>query len=154
MPKLSAGILMYREARNGIEVLLAHPGGPFWAKKDLGAWSIPKGEYMPGEDPLAAAKREFQEETGISLDGPFLPLGELKQSGGKVVTAWAIRGDCEPAGLSSNTFQMEWPPRSGRMTSFPEVDRWEWFATAAAEEKILAGQRPFLARLKQALKVN
>ena len=146
MPKRSAGLLMYR--RNDLlEVLLAHPGGPFWAKKDMGAWSIPKGEFYSGEDPLLAAKREFEEETGITPEGEFIALGELKQAGGKIVTAWAVEGDCDPSTLKSNTFSMEWPPRSGRMAEFPEVDRWEWFSVEEAEERILAGQRVFLERL-------
>jgi predicted NUDIX family NTP pyrophosphohydrolase len=147
MPKRSAGLLMYRRHDNQVEVLLAHPGGPFWAKKDLGAWSIPKGELDPDEDPLQAAKREFEEETGVTPQGDFVALGELKQAGGKIVTAWAVEGDCDPSGLKSNTFSMEWPPRSGRMTTFPEVDRLGWFSIHEAGERILAGQRVFLARL-------
>jgi predicted NUDIX family NTP pyrophosphohydrolase len=131
--KRSAGILMYRRAGDGLEVLLVHPGGPFWAKKDLGAWSIPKGEYSEGEDPLDVAKRE------------------LVQPSRKVVTAFAIEGDFDPAALSSNTFELEWPPRSGRKATFPEVDRAQWFALAEAEQKILTGQREFIARLLQAL---
>lgn len=147
MPKRSAGLLMYRRHEDWVEVLLAHPGGPFWAKKDLGAWSIPKGEFDPDEDPLQAAKREFEEETGVTAQGDFIALGELKQTGGKIVTAWAFEGDCDPLGLKSNTFSMEWPPRSGRMATFPEVDRWEWFSIDEAGERILAGQRVFLERL-------
>ena len=147
MPRMSAGLLMYRRRGNGVEVLLAHPGGPFWAKKDLGAWSIPKGELDSDEDPLLAAKREFEEETGVVPAGNFIALGEVKQAGGKTVAAWAVEGDCDLSGLKSNTFSMEWPPRSGRMAEFPEVDRWEWFSLDEALEKILAGQKIFLERL-------
>ena len=130
-----------------MEVLLAHPGGPFWAKKDMGAWSIPKGELDSDEDPLSAARREFEEESGIAPSGDFVALGEVKQSGGKIVAAWAIEGDCDLSRLKSNTFSMEWPPRSGRMAEFPEVDRWQWFSMDVAHEKILAGQKVFLERL-------
>ena len=151
MPKRSAGILMYRRGDAGIELLLVHPGGPFWAKKDLGAWSIPKGEYAEGEDALAVAKREFEEETGARPHGDFLPLGEVVQPGRKIVTAWAIEGDFDSATLRSNRFELEWPPRSGRKVSFPEVDRAEWFAPAEARQKILSGQREFIARLMQAI---
>ncbi|HYK36446.1 NUDIX domain-containing protein [Alloacidobacterium sp.] len=147
MPKRSAGLLMYRRVNGRIEVLLAHPGGPFWGKKDLGAWSIPKGEFGPEEDALLAAKREFEEETGVMPEGDFISLGEQKQAGGKLVAAWAIEGDCELSILKSNLFSMEWPPRSGRMMKFPEVDRWAWFGLDEAREKILAGQRVFLERL-------
>jgi predicted NUDIX family NTP pyrophosphohydrolase len=149
--KRSAGILLYRRAGNGLEVLLVHPGGPFWAKKDLGAWSIPKGEYSEGEEPLDVAKREFTEETGARIEGDCLPLGELVQPSRKVVTAFAAEGDFDPATLTSNTFELEWPPRSGRKATFPEVDRAEWFAPAEAEQKILTGQREFIARLLKAL---
>ena len=147
MAKRSAGLLMYRRNNSCLEVLLAHPGGPFWAKKDLGAWSIPKGEFELDEDPLQAAKREFEEESGVVPSGTFIALGEVKQAGGKIVTAWAVGGDCDPSSLKSNTFSMEWPPRSKRMAEFPEVDRWEWFALNEAGEKILAGQKVFLERL-------
>ncbi|HMD22203.1 MAG TPA: NUDIX domain-containing protein [Alloacidobacterium sp.] len=149
MPKRSAGLLMYRRRGDLVEVLLAHPGGPFWAKKDLGAWSIPKGEVDSDEEPLLAAQREFEEETGIAPEGDFIVLGEAKQAGGKIVTAWAVEGDCDSSGLKSNTFSMQWPPRSGRMAEFPEVDRWEWFSLNDAREKILAGQRIFLERLRE-----
>jgi len=149
MPKRSAGLLMYRRTNGRVEVLLAHPGGPFWAKKDLGAWSIPKGEVDSDEEPLLAAQREFEEETGIAPEGDFIVLGEAKQAGGKIVTAWAVEGDCDSSGLKSNTFSMQWPPRSGRMAEFPEVDRWEWFSLNDAREKILAGQRIFLERLRE-----
>jgi predicted NUDIX family NTP pyrophosphohydrolase len=147
MPKRSAGILMYRRGEDGLEVLLVHPGGPFWAKKDLGAWSIPKGEYSEAEDPLAVAVREFQEETGLRPHGDFRPLGELVQPGRKIVTAWAVAGDFDIATLKSNTFEMEWPPKSGRKSSFPEVDRAAWFSLDQAGKKILPGQKEFLARL-------
>ena len=147
MPKRSAGILMYRRGTQGLELLLVHPGGPFWAKKDLGAWSIPKGEYSETEDPLAVAMREFEEETGTHPRGELRPLGELTQPGRKVVTAFALEGDFDPATLKSNTFDMEWPPKSGRKASFPEVDRAQWFSPEMAREKILQGQREFIARL-------
>jgi len=151
MPKRSAGILMFRRRGGEIEVLLMHPGGPFWAKKDAGAWSIPKGEYAQGEDALAVAKREFEEETGARPDGKFLPLGEVVQAGGKIVTAWALEGDFDPATLTSNRFELEWPPKSGREVSFPEVDRAQWFSPAEAQQKILAAQREFMTRLRDAL---
>jgi predicted NUDIX family NTP pyrophosphohydrolase len=149
--KRSAGILLYRRRDRGIEVLLVHPGGPFWAKKDLGAWSIPKGEYSESEEALTVARREFEEETGTRLDGKFIPLGEAVQAGRKIVTAFALEGDLDPATLRSNAFELEWPPRSGRKQSFPEIDRAQWFAPDAAGERILAGQRPFIARLIAAL---
>src|SRR5687768_2129728 len=141
--KTSAGLLLFR--RNGnLEVLLVHPGGPLWTKKDEGAWSIPKGEIDPGEDPLAAARREFEEETGFASAPPFLLLGELKQKSGKRITAWAFEGDADPSRLVSNPFEMEWPPRSGRMQSFPEIDRVAWFGPEEARAKVLPGQAPFL----------
>ncbi len=146
----SAGLLPYRLAAGGCEVFLVHPGGPFWAKKDAGAWTIAKGEYED-EEPLDAARREFREETGFVASGELLPLGEVKQPGGKIVVAWAFRGDFDPAAAVSNTFEMEWPPRSGRRREFPEVDRAAWFTLEVAQAKILAGQRPFLARLATAL---
>ncbi|HEX8829683.1 MAG TPA: NUDIX domain-containing protein [Longimicrobium sp.] len=149
MPKTSAGLLMYRRRPGGVEVFLVHPGGPFWAKKDAGAWSIPKGEFVAGEDPFGAARREFAEETGIVPGGEFVELGVVKQAGGKIVTAWAFEGDCDPAAIRSNTFMMEWPPRSGRQKEFPEVDRAEWFGLETAAEKILKGQLPFLRRLAE-----
>ena len=132
---------------SNLEVLLVHPGGPFWAKKDDGAWSIPKGEFGDGEDPLAAARREFEEELGAMVDGEFIPLDTVKQPGGKVVHAWAVRGDFDPSELKSNTFSMEWPPRSGRQREFPEVDRAEWFEMETARTKILGGQAPFLDQI-------
>jgi predicted NUDIX family NTP pyrophosphohydrolase len=151
MAKRSAGILMYRREGSEIEALLVHPGGPFWAKKDLGAWSIPKGEYAEGEEPLAIAVREFEEETGARPSGDFLPLGEIVQPGRNVVSAWAMEGDFDVGALKSNLFEMEWPPKSGRRASFPEVDRAEWFSIDAARKKILPGQSAFLDRLLSAL---
>src|SRR5262245_52371083 len=151
MPKRSAGILMYRRGEAGLELLLVHPGGPFWARKDLGAWSIPKGEYSATEDPLAVAIREFEEETGVQPRGTFMPLGEVVQRGRKVVTAFAVEGDFDPAVLKSNTFELEWPPRSGRLATFPEVDRAEWFSPEGARDKILEGQRDFITRLVDAV---
>ena len=153
MAKTSAGILLYRHVSAGLEVLLVQPGGPFWAKKDDGAWSIPKGLAEDGEDPLVAAKREFLEETGASVEGEFVSLGAHKQPGGKTIVAWACEGHFDPASLKSNTFTMEWPPRSGRMAEFPEVDRAGWFSPGQALEKINKGQRPILAALAQALGV-
>ena len=147
MPKRSAGILMYRRGERGLEVLLVHPGGPFWAKKDLGAWSIPKGEYSETEEAFAVAVREFEEETGLRPQGDFQPLGELVQPGRKIVMVWAVEGDFDLATLKSNVFELEWPPKSGRKASFPEVDRAEWFSLDEAEKRILPGQREFLARV-------
>ncbi len=147
MAKLSAGILMFRKPNSRVQVFLVHPGGPFWRNKDAGAWSLPKGEYAQGEDPLQAARREFAEETGFALEGTFLPLGEVKQPGGKTISAWAIEGDCSPDDLQSNTFSLEWPPKSGRQQQFPEVDRGEWFSMNEARTRILKGQIPLLDRL-------
>jgi len=151
MPKRSAGILMYRRGEGSLELLLVHPGGPFWARKDLGAWSIPKGEYSATEDPLAVAIREFEEETGARPHGTFMPLGELVQRGGKIVTAFAVEGDFDPATLKSNTFELEWPPKSGRRATFPEVDRAQWFTPEAARDKMLDAQREFIMRLTKAV---
>lgn len=148
MPKLSAGVLLHRIRDGAVEVLIAHPGGPFWARKDEGAWSIPKGEYTDGEDPWAVAQREFNEELGLPLpDGPRIDFGALKQPGGKVITAFAVEGDLDVTDARSNTFHMEWPKGSGGMREFPEVDRVDWFAVAQARTKLLTGQRPFLDRL-------
>jgi len=148
MAKRSAGILMYRGERHAREVLLAHPGGPFWANKDDGAWSIPKGEYEEGDDPLAVAKREFEEELGSPPpEHGYVELGELKQPSGKLVTAFAVEGDFDPATQKSNLFTLEWPPKSGRMQSFPEIDRAAWFALGKARAKIQPSQAPFLDRL-------
>jgi predicted NUDIX family NTP pyrophosphohydrolase len=151
MAKQSAGLLMYRSRQGQLEVFLVHPGGPFWAKKDLGAWSIAKGEYAPGEAALEAAKREFEEETGFAAQGKFLSLGDLKQAGGKVVSAWAFEGDCDPRKLVSSRCEIDWPPRSGRKMEIAEVDRGDWFSIAEAKERILKSQAPFLERLSQLL---
>ena len=148
MPKLSAGVLVYRTGDGIVEVLIAHPGGPFWARKDDGAWSIPKGEYTDGEDPWAAAQREFSEELGLAVPaGTRLDLGQLKQAGGKVVTAFAVRSDLDVSDARSNTFELEWPRGSGRLREFPEVDRVGWFSVAQARVKLLKGQCGFLDRL-------
>ncbi len=149
MTKVSAGLLLYRSTEDGISVLLVHPGGPFWRRRDLGAWSIPKGEADPGEDLAAAAAREFSEELGAVPDGTFAPLGRVRQRGGKEVEAFALEADFDAARIRSNTFEMEWPPRSGRMQAFPEVDRAEWFPLPLARRKILASQLPILDRLEQ-----
>jgi predicted NUDIX family NTP pyrophosphohydrolase len=147
--KETAGILLYRVRQGAFEVFLVHPGGPFWMKKDDGAWSIPKGEIEEGEDHLHAAKREFHEETGFSLDGNFIALAPLKQRGGKTVHAWAVEGDVDAQSIKSNLFTMEWPPRSGKHAEFPEVDRAGWFTLEAAKEKILPGQAEFLEELRR-----
>lgn len=152
MPKLSAGLLLYRVSAGQPEVLIVHPGGPFWARKDDGAWSIPKGEYGIGDDPWAAAQREFAEELGIAPpDGPRTDLGEVRQAGGKVVMVFAVAADLDVTDARSNTFEMEWPPKSGRMQSFPEVDRVEWVSLEVARVKLLKGQLPILDRLLAAL---
>jgi predicted NUDIX family NTP pyrophosphohydrolase len=148
MTKRSAGILLYKHTREGLRVLLVHPGGPFWAKKDFGAWSIPKGEYS-GEEPLACARREFQEELGSALEGEFRPLGEIAQRGGKSVIAFAIEGEFDVSTLRSNSFELEWPPKSCRKQSFPEVDRAEWFTPDEARRKINAAQYAFIDRLME-----
>jgi predicted NUDIX family NTP pyrophosphohydrolase len=150
MPRISSGLLMYRR-KPVLQVLLVHPGGPFWAKKDEGAWSIPKGEVAAEEDLLEAAKREFAEELGFEAAGEFRPLGSVKQKAGKVVHAWAVEGDCDPASCRSNTYRVEWPPKSGKWQSYPEVDRAEFFDLATARVKINAGQVPLLERLAEAL---
>jgi predicted NUDIX family NTP pyrophosphohydrolase len=149
MAAKSAGILVYRRRAGETEVLLVHPGGPFWARRDAGAWSIPKGEYADDEDPEAAARREFQEETGWTIMGELRPLGEIRQKAGKAVTAFAAEGDFDPASLESNRFEMEWPPRTGKRASFPEIDRAKWFSLAEASEKMIEGQRPLLDRLEE-----
>jgi predicted NUDIX family NTP pyrophosphohydrolase len=151
MPKQSAGLLVYRHRGTSVEVFLVHPGGPFWMKKDAGAWSIPKGEFEPEEDPLDAARREFTEETGAVIDPPFAPLGTLRQSGGKTVHAFTAAAEIDTDQILSNTFRMEWPPRSGRFAEFPEVDRAAWFPLETAAEKIHRGQRELLARLHTSL---
>jgi predicted NUDIX family NTP pyrophosphohydrolase len=151
MKKHTAGLLLYRRCSGRWEVFLAHPGGPFWAKKDAYAWSIPKGMCDAGEQPLAAARREFEEETGFRVEGPFRPLSALKQSSGKILHAWAVEHDCDPAAVRSNEFSMEWPPRSGQMRSFPEIDRAAWFPLAEAATKIHKGQAPLLDELRRLL---
>jgi predicted NUDIX family NTP pyrophosphohydrolase len=147
MPKTSAGILMYRNRKGAVEVFLVHPGGPFFKKKDLGAWSIPKGEIDEGEDPLGAAKREFQEETGCGAAGSFLSLSSVKQKSGKIVVCWAVAGDCDADSIKSNMFSLEWPPQSGRMQEFPEVDRAAWFTIPEAKQKINPAQAALLDEL-------
>jgi predicted NUDIX family NTP pyrophosphohydrolase len=152
--RTSAGILLYRQAGGALEVLLVHPGGPFWAKKDLGAWSVPKGEYGDGEEARACALRELEEELGTmpALDREaMLDLGEVTQKGGKVVRAWAAEADFDPVSLRSNSFEIEWPPRSGRRAEFPEVDRAEWFSPEEARRRILAAQAPLVERLERLL---
>ncbi len=146
MPKHSAGILLYRRGEE-VEVFLVHPGGPFWARKDAGSWSIPKGEYVAGEEPLDAAKREFTEETGFSIDGACTALRPIRQAGGKIIEAWAVEGDCDAEAVRSNTFELEWPPHSGKRQVFPEVDRVGWFSIPGAREKILKSQEPLLDQL-------
>lgn len=145
---ISAGLLLYRR-RPQLEVLLVHPGGPFWAKKDAGAWSIPKGLVAEGEEPIKAARREFTEETSIEPDGAFLPLTPVTQRGGKTVHAWAVEGDCDPSQVRSNTFSMEWPPRSGRLQAFPEVDRAAWFTADEALAHVLPAQAPLIEELRR-----
>jgi predicted NUDIX family NTP pyrophosphohydrolase len=145
--KESAGILVYRRVSGRLEVLLVHPGGPFWTNKDAGAWTIPKGEIDPGEDALACALRELKEETGLALDAPATPLPPVTQKGGKLVRAWAVEGDFDPAALASVTFEMEWPPKSGRRASFPEVDRAEWMDVETARQKINPAQAALLDSL-------
>lgn len=151
MPKQSAGILLYRIASERVEVFLVHPGGPFWAKKDDGAWSIPKGEFADGEEPLEAAKREFTEETSFSIEGMFTPLSPVKQLSGKIVYAWAVEGDVDAGTIRSNTFSMEWPRGSAKTKSFPEIDRAEWFDLDSAKVKILKGQLGLLEQLSKKL---
>jgi predicted NUDIX family NTP pyrophosphohydrolase len=147
LAKRSAGLLLFRRSNGGLEVFLAHPGGPFWVKKDLGAWTIPKGEYEPGEEALDAARREFEEETGFKVDGEFLDLGTVTQNSGKIVAAWAVEGDCDPEKLVSNFCQVEWPPRSRRMIEIPEIDRGAWYSIDEARTKIFTAQVSFLERL-------
>jgi predicted NUDIX family NTP pyrophosphohydrolase len=150
--KSSAGLLLYRIREAAVEVLLVHPGGPYWKNKDDGAWSIPKGELLPGEAPVVAARREFFEETGVAVDGELYALKPLRQLGGKIVHAWALEADVDPATIVSNEFEMEWPPRSGRLQSFPEIDRGAWFALPEATRKIVRGQVPLLEELAQILR--
>jgi len=145
--KRSAALLVYKNTPDGIQVFLVHPGGPFWAKKDLGAWSIPKGEFDETEEGLAAARREFFEEVGQSIDGDFIVLAPRKQHGGKIIHAWAVEGEIDEAAVKSNDFEMEWPPRSGRKARFPEVDQGRWFSVAEASRRILPGQAAILEEL-------
>lgn len=153
MEKRSAGLLMFRRRDKELEVFLVHPGGPFWSSKDAGAWMIPKGEYVDGELPLDAARREFQEETGFEANGEFIDLGTVRQASGKLVRAWAFEGDCDPQKLTSNLCEVEWPPRSGRMIEIPEVDRGAWYSLTSAESAILKSQQPFLDVLRTKLQV-
>lgn len=150
--KISAGLLLFRRGSDGVEVFLAHPGGPFWRRRDQGAWTIPKGIIEAGEDPLEAARREFEEETGIEPTGPFLPLGSIRQKAGKTVHAWAWEGDADPAAIRSNEMEVEWPRGSGRWQSYPEVDRCGWFPPAAARQKINAAQAELIDRLLEQLR--
>jgi len=154
MPQTSAGVLLFRHHPTGVEVMLVHPGGPYWARKDDGAWSIPKGMANAGEDLLAAAKREFLEETGATIGGAFMDLGAHKQPGGKTIVAWGCEGDFDPARLKSNMFSLEWPPRSGKTAEFPEVDKAGWFSIHEALKKATNGQRPILAALADKLGVH
>lgn len=154
MAKKSAGLLLFRGSPESLEVLLVHPGGPFWARKDDGAWSIPKGEFSDDEEPLAAARREFEEEIGQPIAGDFIPLQPVKQAGGKLVFAWAVRADFDPSQLRSHTFSMEWPRGSGRQQDFPEVDRAAWFDIETARRKILSGQSPLLDQLLAATRAE
>jgi predicted NUDIX family NTP pyrophosphohydrolase len=151
MGKISAGLLMYRKRNQHLEVLLVHFGGPFWAKKDTGAWFVPKGEVNPGEDELAAAKREFEEETGLAPGENLIAIGSIKHKSGKKVSAWAFAGDCDPATLQSNTFEMEWPPHSGKTREFPEIDRAAFFTVEAAREKMHPTEFEFVTRLLKAI---
>src|SRR5262245_21676007 len=149
MPKKSAGLLVFRSVASGaLEVFLVHPGGPFWARKDDGSWSIPKGEFGDDEDPLTAAKREFHEETGLQIAGEFHPLAPVRQPGGKLVHAWAVEADVDPGAVRSNVFSIEWPRQSGEHKEFPEIDRAEWFPIAVARRKLLKGQLPLIDQLE------
>lgn len=152
VPRRSTGILLYKRSGVDVVLLLVHPGGPFWARKDDGAWSIPKGEFTGGEDPQAVARREFEEETGSAITASVVSLGEFRQPGGKVVKAFAAEGDFDPAALRSNSFSIEWPPKSGRTGQFPEVDRAAWFTPAEARQKILPGQGPIIEELLKRLR--
>ena len=152
LPRTSAGILMYRRTSKSFEVLLVHPGGPFWKNKDDGAWSLPKREYDASEDPLAVARREFEEETGYTVDGDFIALQPVKQASGKVVSAWAVEGDCDTTQIRSNTFEMEWPPKSGERAEFPEVDKAAWFTPEQARVKLVSAQRDLVDQLCVLLK--
>jgi len=147
--KQSAGILLFRFNKNTLQVFLGHPGGPYWRNKDVGAWSIPKGEFEENEDPLEAAKREFKEETGHEVKGNFIPLKPLKQKSGKIIYAWALEGEMEINKVKSNNFEMEWPPKSGKMMQFPEIDKAGWFDVSQAKEKIIAGQIAFISEFEE-----
>lgn len=151
MAKTSAGLILYRMQSGGLEVLLVHPGGPFWGKKDEGAWFVPKGELNVGEEPLAGAKREFEEETGLKPEGEFLALGSVKQKSGKTIVAWAFEGDCDPSSIKSNTFSIEWPPKSGRQQEFPEIDRAGFFTVPQAKAKMHPVEYPLVLRLHELL---
>jgi predicted NUDIX family NTP pyrophosphohydrolase len=151
MARKSAGLVVYRFRDSLLEIFLVHPGGPFWSRKDEGAWSIPKGEYGGSEDPLEVAKREFEEETGFKASGEFLPLAPIRQPGGKIVSAWAVEGEYDAGTIKSNTFILEWPPRSGKKAEFPEIDRAQWFSPAEAGKKILKGQAGFITQLFEKL---
>lgn len=151
MAKTSAGLILYRMQSGGLEVLLVHPGGPFWGKKDEGAWFVPKGELNVGEEPLAGAKREFEEETGLKPEGEFLALGSVKQKSGKTIVAWAFEGDCDPSSIKSNTFTIEWPPKSGRQQEFPEIDRAGFFTVPQAKAKMHPVEYPLVLRLHELL---
>lgn len=153
MQKRSAGILLYRFHANTLQVLLVHPGGPFWQKKDAGAWSIPKGEFEEDEDSLAAAKREMEEETGIKVSGNFIELTPVKQKSGKIIYIWALLKDTDVAEIKSNSFEMEWPPKSGKKKEFPEIDKAAWFNIDEAKKKIIEGQVPFITELEQKINV-
>jgi len=152
MPQKSAGILLYKIENKILKIFLVHPGGPFWAKKDDGAWSIPKGEFDDGEDPLGAAKREFEEETGIKISGEFLELNPIKQKSGKIVYAWAVEGDVDVSKIKSNEFEIEWPPKSGKMKSFPEIDKAAWFNSNEARKKIIEAQSSLIRELETMFK--
>jgi len=153
MSQKSAGIVLYRIQNKSLEVFLVHPGGPYWSKKDEGAWSIPKGEINEDEEPLAAAKREFQEETGIKISGEFIQLNPVKQKGGKIVYAWAIEGDIDPQKIKSISFEIEWPPRSGKMKSFPEIDKAAWFQLSDAQKKIIEAQSALIKELESKIQL-
>jgi predicted NUDIX family NTP pyrophosphohydrolase len=150
MPRTSAGILLYRNGATGIEIFLVHMGGPLWSKKDAGAWTFPKGEHDDGEEPLAAARREFREETGFDIDGNFLPLDPIKQSG-KIIRLWAVEGDCDADAVRSEVFSLEWPPKAGRQQEFPEIDRAAWFSPDEARQKLVPAQRAFVDQLLRTL---
>jgi len=151
MNKKSAGILAYRKGVSGLEVFLMHPGGPYWKNKDLGAWSIPKGEIADNEDEEEAAKREFEEETGMKINTNLIPLKPIRQKNGKTVVAWAVNQDIDPSGIVSNLFEIEWPPKSGKHQQFPEMDRAEWFPVSVAKEKVVAGQAALIEELEEIL---